>query len=80
MEFTKENVIKLLTDAQDLLVKLSKNNKEQFEEFKEIKGLKEYHEGKMQAFDLVSEYLGDIINWINAFMLETNDYIDKENK
>jgi len=80
MEFTKQNVIKLLTDAQDLINQLSKQNKDKSVEFKNVRGLTEYHKGKNHAFELVSSYLKDIIKWIDEYMLDTNDHINKEHK
>ena len=80
MEFTKENVIKLLTDAQDLMSKTSKEHATKSEEFAKHKGICDWYEGKAQAYSSCSAYLGDIINWIKDYMTTTEDLIDKENR
>ena len=81
MEFTKENVIKLLTDAKDLMNKFYDEDDTSAKKFAK-RGrdrLANWYEGKSVAFNFCKSFLDDIIILINDYMEETHDYIDKEN-
>lgn len=78
MEFTKENVIKLLTDVKDTMEKFSNDHLLKSEEFSKQKGLCDWFEGKAQAFNSCSKYLADTIDLIEKYYETTADCIDRE--
>lgn len=80
MEFTKENVISVLKDARGTIFKLAKENREKYEEYKDERGLSDFFEGRAEALESTSFYLDDIIEFINDYLITTEDVIDKENK
>ena len=80
MEFTKENIIKLLTEVKDTMKKCSEEHLLKSEEFSKHKGLYDWFEGKAQAFDSCSNYLADTIDLIQKYYKTTEDIIDKENR
>lgn len=77
MEFTKENVIKLLKDQQDFLQRRSDYYKLE----KEKCGIMEdYYEGKQSALQMSANVMSDTIDLIDKYFNTTEDHIDKENK
>ena len=75
MEFTKKNVIALLTDAKEIFTKLSRDNKEEANSLSESFS-KAYYEGRSSALDSCANYLGDLIFWVEDYMKETSDYME----
>ena len=78
MEFTKENVIRLLNDVSSTIRKLATDNELKMEEFEGERGLYDYFQGKTQALNSTADYIDDTINFVDKFLLTTEDLIDKE--
>lgn len=76
MEFTKENVIKLLNDCVEFLGNEADKALTRIEDNKIIE---DYLKGKHDSLKNVCMFFYDIISMIND-MNTTEDLIDKENK
>ena len=77
MEFTKENIIKLLKDQQDFL-----KGRSDFYKLEKEKGgvMEDYYDGKQAAFESSANVMSDTIDLIERFFCTTEDLIDKENR
>lgn len=76
MEFTKENVIKLLNECIDFLNKEADKALARIEDNKIIE---DYLKGKHDIMKIICSFFYDIISMVND-MTTTEDLIDKEHK
>lgn len=76
MEFTKENVIKVLNDCAEYL---SKQSEKTLAKIKENSTIKDYLKGKHDTLENLCMFLYDIVSMIYN-MTTTEDLIDKEHK
>ena len=78
MEFTKENVIKLLNDVETTIRQQGEKKKQ--ESKVDIRPLKDWKEGLAIGLIETANYIKDSIHIIKEYMITTEDLIDKERK
>ena len=78
MEFTKENVLKILNDLETTVREVGERKEQESKE--DPRPLRDWKEGLALGFIETSIYIKDTIHLIKEYLTTTEDLIDREHK
>ena len=77
MEFTRENIIKLLNEQIEFLSSLARQYQLESEDEK-VACMSDYYQGKSQGFEASGRVMKDTIDLIEKYYDTTEEQIDRE--
>ena len=78
MEFTKENVLKILNDLETTIRQVGERREKESKE--DPRPVRDWKEGVALGFTESANYIKDTIHLIKEYLTTTEDLIDKEHK
>lgn len=78
MEFTKENVLKILNDLETTVRQVGEKRQQESKE--DPRPVRDWKEGVALGCISSADYIKDTIHLIKEYMTTTEDLIDKENR
>lgn len=78
MEFTKENVLKILNDLETTIRQVGEKREQESKE--DPRPIRDWKEGLALGFTESANFIKDTIHLIKEYLITTEDHIDKETK